>query len=99
MDKIGKGGFGVVLRGENKYNKVYAIKIIKLKDINDKNNFINEARTMGILTDTHIVKYLGCWIDDNLGTASKFFDDEEKKKKMMIMTKRKKKKKKKKKKK
>ena len=78
LEKIGKGGFGIVLKGEHRLDKgICAIKIIKLKDINDKESIINEAITMTKVTSKHVVQYKTCWIDNNLGTASKLFNDEE----------------------
>ena len=78
LKMIGEGGFGVVLRGEHKLDKgICAIKIIKLKDVRDKESIINEARTMIKLTNKHVVHYKYCWTDNNLGTASEFFDDDE----------------------
>ena len=78
LEKIGKGGFGIVLKGEHRLDKgICAIKIIKLKDINDKESIINEAITMTKLSSKHVVQYKTCWIDNNLGTASKLFNQEE----------------------
>ena len=78
LEKIGKGGFGIVLKGEHRLDKgICAIKIIKLKDINDKESIINEAITMTKLTSKHVVQYKTCWIDNNLGTASKLFNNED----------------------
>ena len=77
LEKIGEGGFGVVLKGIHRLDKgVYAIKIIKLSDVNDKENIINEAITMTSITSKHIVQYKTCWIDNELGSASKFFYDD-----------------------
>ena len=60
---IGEGGFGVVLRGEHKLDKgICAIKIIKLKDVRDKESIINEARTMIKLTNKHVVHYKYCLV-------------------------------------
>ena len=77
LEKIGEGGFGIVLKGEHRLDKgLYAIKIIKLNNIKDRENIINEAITMTKLTSKHIVQYKTCWIDNNLGSATKFFDEE-----------------------
>ena len=77
LEKIGQGGFGIVLKGEHRLDKgVCAIKIIKLKDINDKDSIVNEAITMTKLTSKYIVQYKTCWIDNNLGSASKLFYEE-----------------------
>ena len=78
LEKIGQGGFGIVLKGVHRLDKgICAIKIIKLKDINDKENIINEAITMTRLTSKHIVQYKTCWIDNYLGSAHKFFYEED----------------------
>jgi serine/threonine protein kinase len=78
LEKIGQGGFGIVLKGEHRLDKgVCAIKIIKLKDINDKDSIVNEAITMTKLTSKHIVQYKTCWIDNNLGSASKLFYEDD----------------------
>ena len=78
MEKIGEGGFGVVLKGVHRLDKgVNAIKIIKLSNISDKENIINEAITMTKIASKHIVQYKTCWIDNLLGTAEKFFDEDD----------------------
>ena len=77
LEKIGEGGFGIVLKGIHRLDKgVCAIKIIKLSNINDRDNIINEATTMTSITSKHIVQYKTCWIDNVLGSASKFFNDD-----------------------
>ena len=77
LEKIGEGGFGIVLKGIHRLDKgVCAIKIIKLSNINDRDNIINEATTMTSITSKHIVQYKTCWIDNILGSASKFFNDD-----------------------
>ena len=80
LEKIGEGGFGVVLKGIHRLDKgVNAIKIIKLSSISDKDSIINEAITMTKISSKHIVQYKTCWIDNLLGSAQKFFnkDDED----------------------
>ena len=78
LEKIGEGGFGIVLKGVHRLDKgVNAIKIIKLSNLNDKENIINEAITMTKIASKHIVQYKTCWIDNLLGTAQKFFDEDE----------------------
>ena len=78
LEKIGEGGFGIVLKGEHRLDKgICAIKIIKLKDISDRDSIINEARTMIKLANENVVQYKYCWTDNYLGTASKFFNNEE----------------------
>ena len=78
LEKIGEGGFGIVLKGVHRLDKgVNAIKIIKLSNVNDKENIINEAITMTRISSKHIVQYKTCWIDNIIGTAQKFFDEDE----------------------
>ena len=78
LEKIGEGGFGVVLKGIHRLDKgINAIKIIKLSKINNKENIINEAITMTRISSKHIVQYKTCWIDNKLGSASKFFRDQD----------------------
>jgi hypothetical protein len=78
LEKIGEGGFGVVLKGVHRLDKgINAIKIIKLSSVNDKENIINEAITMTKISSKHIVQYKTCWIDNILGSASKFFDNDD----------------------
>ena len=76
LEKIGEGGFGIVLKGIHRLDKgLCAIKIIKLSSINDRESIINEAITMTSITSKHIVQYKTCWIDNLLGSASKFFNN------------------------
>ena len=78
LEKIGEGGFGVVLKGVHRLDKgINAIKIIKLSDIDNKENIINEAITMTGISSKHIVQYKTCWVDNLLGTAQKFFDNDD----------------------
>ena len=78
LEKIGEGGFGVVLKGIHRLDKgVNAIKIIKLSSISDKDSIINEAITMTKISSKHIVQYKTCWIDNLLGSAQKFFNEDD----------------------
>ena len=77
LEKIGEGGYGLVLKGTHKIDKfMYAIKIINIS--NFKNNIeieevINEANRMSMIKDKYIVNYNICWYEDNLGSAEKFY--------------------------
>ena len=81
MEEIGKGGFGIVLKGKQKYIKeILAIKIIKLKDMSDKDfsDSFKEAKIMRKLKNKYVVKYENCWTDKHLGKkASKILKVEE----------------------
>ena len=78
LEKIGRGGFGVVLKGTHKIDKdVYAIKIINMTNKSESEEIINEAKRMKLITDKYIVNYHISWFDDNLGSAQKFFEEED----------------------
>ena len=75
MEKIGEGGFGIVLKGKHKIDKdIYAIKIIDLTyNKKEYEEIISEAKKMNSIKGEYIVNYSICWYDDNLGNAEKFF--------------------------
>ena len=83
LEKIGEGGYGLVLKGTHRIDKfIYAIKIINISDF--KNNaeideIVNEANKMSLIKDKYIVNYNICWYEDDLGSAEKFYEkkDEE----------------------
>ena len=81
LEKIGEGGYGLVLKGTHRIDKfIYAIKIINISNI--KNNIeiddiINEANKMSMIKDKYIVNYNICWYEDNLGSAEKFYEKKE----------------------
>ena len=77
LEKIGEGGFGIVLKGTHRIDKyIYAIKIIDISNITDikqKDDIVRETKKMSMIRDKYIVNYNICWYDDNLGSAEKFF--------------------------
>jgi serine/threonine protein kinase len=76
LEKIGEGGFGVVLKGRHKIDKdIYAIKIIDITDNKESDEIITEAKKMKSISGQYIVNYAISWFDDNLGSAEKFFED------------------------
>ena len=76
LEKIGEGGFGVVLKGRHKIDKdIYAIKIIDITDNKDSDEIITEAKKMKSISGQYIVNYAISWFDDNLGSAEKFFEE------------------------
>ena len=78
LEKIGQGGFGVVLKGRHKIDKdIYAIKIIDITyNSKECDEIISEAKKMNSIKGEYIVNYAICWYDDNLGSAEKFFEKE-----------------------
>ena len=81
LEKIGEGGYGLVLKGTHKIDKyIYAIKIINIsnfKNNKDIDDIINEANKMSMIKDKYIVNYNICWYEDNLGSAEKFYTKKE----------------------
>ena len=80
LEKIGEGGFGVVLKGRHKIDQdIYAIKIIDVTVSNKEcDEIVSEAKKMNAIKGEYIVNYNICWYDDNLGTAEKFFEKQDK---------------------
>ena len=78
LEKIGEGGYGLVLKGTHKIDKyIYAIKIINISDFKNLaqiDEIVNEANKMSMIKDKYIVNYNICWYEDNLGTAEKFYE-------------------------
>ena len=79
FEKLGEGGFGVVLKAKHKIdNDIYAIKIIELPYNNkEREDIISEAKKMKAIKGEYIVNYSLSWYQDNLGSAEKFFEKEE----------------------
>jgi len=76
LEKIGEGGFGVVLKGRHKIDKdIYAIKIIDITNNKESDEIITEAKKMKSISGQYIVNYAISWFDDNLGSSEKFFED------------------------
>ena len=81
LEKIGEGGYGLVLKGTHRIDKyIYAIKIINISDFKNKaeiDEIVNEANKMSMIKDKYIVNYNICWYEDNLGSAEKFYEKKE----------------------
>ena len=79
LEKIGQGGFGIVLKGKHRIDKdIYAIKIIDITyNSKECDEIISEAKKMNWIKGEYIVNYAICWYDDNLGSAEKFFEKQE----------------------
>ena len=65
LEKIGEGGYGLVLKGTHRIDKyIYAIKIINISDFKNKaeiDEIVNEANKMSMIKDKYIVNYNICW--------------------------------------
>ncbi|CAL4145604.1 unnamed protein product, partial [Meganyctiphanes norvegica] len=62
---LGRGGFGVVTKAQNKLDgAVYAIKIIPLrgKSLENRNKILREVRALAALDHPNIVRYHATWL-------------------------------------
>ncbi|GEQ72664.1 hypothetical protein JCM33374_g6351 [Metschnikowia sp. JCM 33374] len=64
VGKLGKGGFGEVVKARNRMEGTfYAIKKIKHKQ-NKLENLLNEVFSLARLNHQYIVRYYGCWVEE-----------------------------------
>ena len=68
---IGRGGFGAVYRAKHKLDgREYAIKLIKLRvdsmSTVQQHKFMREVQAMMQLNSKYVVKYVTCWLQDDL---------------------------------
>lgn len=79
LGKLGKGGFGEVVKAKNKLDGViYAIKVIKLEDVAENRKILREVTTVSRLYHRHIVRYYQAWLEGGKagGSLSESDDDE-----------------------
>lgn len=72
VGKLGKGGFGEVVKARNRMEGTfYAIKKIKHKQ-NKLENLLNEVFSLARLNHQYIVRYYGCWVEEisQIGTRT-----------------------------
>lgn len=71
LEEIGKGGFGLVLKGKHKIDQMfYAIKVIKLnfpqtKILTDL-SVVKEVNTAKVVENKNVVRYITCWFQSNI---------------------------------
>ncbi|KAJ8140889.1 hypothetical protein OY671_005928 [Metschnikowia pulcherrima] len=71
VGKLGKGGFGEVVKARNRMEGTfYAIK--KIKHRQDKlENLLNEVFSLARLNHQYIVRYYGCWVEEMPHSSAK----------------------------
>ncbi|XP_063847557.1 eukaryotic translation initiation factor 2-alpha kinase 1-like isoform X2 [Scylla paramamosain] len=65
LEELGHGGFGRVVRARKKLEKVdYAIKVVKMDDMNESSleECVPEVRTLATLDHPHVVRYYTAWL-------------------------------------
>ncbi|KAH9257710.1 hypothetical protein BASA81_004168 [Batrachochytrium salamandrivorans] len=68
LERLGKGGFGVVVKARNRLDgMIYAVKQIRLPKNNDEamRKTRNEVTTLARLIHPHIVRYFMSWLEDS----------------------------------
>lgn len=69
VGKLGKGGFGEVVKARLKMEGTfYAIKKIKHRQ-NRLESLLSEVFSLARLNHQYIVRYYGCWVEENPGSA------------------------------
>nr|XP_060609965.1 interferon-induced, double-stranded RNA-activated protein kinase [Anolis sagrei ordinatus] len=62
IEKLDSGGYGSVFKAKHKIdNKIYAVKRVKLIEVNEENTK-KEVLALANLVHENIVQYFGCWI-------------------------------------
>lgn len=76
VGKLGKGGFGEVVKARNRMEGTfYAIK--KIRHRADKlEGLLSEVLSLARLNHQYIVRYYGCWVEEDIDQVSAIEDDE-----------------------
>ena len=69
LQKVGSGGFGVVFKGSNiMEKKIYALKVIKIQQLENiermNNEILKEIRLLSLFDHKNIIKYSTCWFEN-----------------------------------
>ncbi|KAK5097358.1 eukaryotic translation initiation factor 2-alpha kinase [Exophiala xenobiotica] len=71
VERLGKGGFGVVLKARNRLDgHFYAVKKLKCKSVQDIEGIWGEVRMLAQLNHPGIVRYFGSWSEEDQQDAT-----------------------------
>lgn len=66
--RLGRGGFGEVVRSRNKLDaRFYAIKKIKSKSASKLNDVLSEIMILSQINHPYVVRYYNAWLEDEIG--------------------------------
>lgn len=71
VEKLGKGGFGVVVKARNRMDgHFYAVKQLKCKSLRDLDDIWGEVKMLAQLNHPGIVRYFGAWREEDQTEAT-----------------------------
>lgn len=71
VERLGKGGFGVVVKARNRLDgHFYAVKQLRCKSVRDIEEIWGEVRMLAQLNHPGIVRYFGSWSEEEQGDAT-----------------------------
>src|SRR5690606_30701891 len=77
LGRLGKGGFGEVVKVRNRYdNQVYAIKKIKNTSRSSMRSVLSEVALLCKLNHPNVVRYFQAWFESTSGTTIEEIDED-----------------------
>ena len=62
---LGAGGFGKVYLVKDKRGNLYALKIIKVNNLNDMKFKLKEIKNLATIESKYVISYKDSWFDKN----------------------------------
>ncbi|KAJ2913179.1 hypothetical protein MD484_g7237, partial [Candolleomyces efflorescens] len=76
LELLGKGAFGSVVKARNKIdNRIYAVKKVRLKTMQNDNKIMREVNALSRLNHRFIVRYYTTWIETTEAPSTAASDD------------------------
>ena len=63
IDELGKGGFGKVYLVKDKKGNLYALKIIKVNNLNDMKIKLKEIKNLATIESKYVISYKDSWFE------------------------------------